>query len=78
MRAFLGENGIAHINVPLATRACYLFMRIVKVLRQNLKAYLPELIAGLIPRLHIIVTSPVTESSRLLKGTHGHGAYHVQ
>lgn len=74
MRAFLGASGLAHPNEVLATRACYLFMRIVKVLRQNLKAFLPELLQGLVPRLQAIVANPLQDRTIALKGTQARGA----
>jgi hypothetical protein len=74
MRAFLGKCGLGHRHQPLATRACYLLMRIVKVLRSSLKGYLEELIEGLAPRVQAIAANPVHQSTGALKGTAGRGA----
>jgi exportin-T len=75
MRTFLGKCGIGHSHQALATRACYLFMRIVKVLRSSLKGYLEELIEGLIPCVQAIAANPVDLASKALKGTAGRGVH---
>ena len=78
MRTFLGECGLGHPYQLLATRACYLFMRIVKVLRSSLKGYLHELIQGLVPRVQAIAAHPAHPTAGPLKGTAGRGAlFHV-
>ena len=74
MRAFLGPTGLGHPHQPLATRACYLLMRVIKALRPSLKPYLPELIEGLAPRAQAVAASPVQQSAGALKGTRGRGA----
>jgi hypothetical protein len=74
MRTFLGPCGLAHPHRPLATRACYLLMRTVKVLRPSLKGYLRELVEGLAPRVQAIAAHPVHHGSEALKGTSGRGA----
>ena len=74
MRTFLGDGGLGHAHAPLATRACYLLMRIIKVLRPSLKGYLGELIEGLVPRVQAVAEHPVHESAGALKGTSGRGA----
>lgn len=73
MRAFLGECGLSHAHHAHATRACYLFMRVVKVLRPSLKGYLQELIQGLVPVITVIAANPVQTSSGPLKATQGKG-----
>lgn len=73
MRAFLGECGLSHEHHAHATRACYLFMRVVKVLRPSLKGYLEELIQGLVPVITAIAANPAQTSSGLLKATQGKG-----
>lgn len=73
MRAFLGECGLSHLHHAHATRACYLFMRVVKVLRPSLKGYLTELIQGLVPVITTIAANPVQTSSGPLKATQGKG-----
>eukprot|EP00892_Ulva_mutabilis_P003832 jgi/Ulvmu1/1820/UM119_0038.1 len=74
MRAFLGGCGLSHAHYAHATRACYLFMRVVKVLRPSLKDYLQELIQGLIPIITAIAANPVQPSTGALKATQGKGA----
>lgn len=73
MRAFLGGCGLSHVHHAHATRACYLFMRVVKVLRPSLKGYLEELIQGLIPVITAIAANPVQASTGPLKATQGKG-----
>jgi exportin-T len=75
MRVFLGDSGIGHSHQALATRACYLLMRIVKVLRPSLKNYSEELIKGLIPCVQAIAANPVDMASKALKGTAGRGMH---
>jgi hypothetical protein len=69
MKMFLQGSGLAHPNEAHATRACYLFMRIVKVLRPQLQEHLEELIQGLIPLVMQIVTNPIQTASHALKAT---------
>lgn len=73
MRAFLGDCGLSHGHHAHATRACYLFMRIVKVLRPSLKGYLEELIQGLVPVIMAIAANPIQLSTGALKATQGKG-----
>ena len=44
-------------------RACYLFSRLVKVLRQNLRPLLPDVLLRLQPHLAAIVAAPVPDSA---------------
>lgn len=74
MQMFLGGSGLSHPHDAQATRACYLFMRIVKVLRPKLQAHLEELIQGLIPVVMRIVSSPTQTASHALKATVARGA----
>lgn len=73
MRAFLGDCGLSHAHHAHATRACYLFMRVVKVLRPSLKDYLQELIEGLVPVITAIASNPAQPSTGALKATQGKG-----
>ena len=55
----------------VAMRACYLFSRLAKSLRQNLKPLLPEILNSLQPHLRIIVTTPLPDSEPAVKGVQG-------
>lgn len=75
MQMFLRGSGLSHPHDAHATRACYLFMRIVKVLRPKLQDHLEELIQGLIPVVMQIVTHPIQTASHALKATVARGAH---
>jgi hypothetical protein len=75
MRTFLGESGLGHPHNAHATRACYLFMRTVKVLRPHLQGHLEELIEGLVPAVIAIAANPVQTAARALKATAGRGTH---
>lgn len=55
---FLGARGMGHADAGVATRACYLFTRLVKALRPELRPLLPDVLAGLQPHLARIVAEP--------------------
>ena len=74
MKTFLGSSGLSHPHSAHATRACYLFMRTVKVLRPQLHSHLEELIQGLIPAVMAIVANPIQTASHALKATVARGA----
>ncbi len=42
--AFLDEHGIAHPSESVAKRACYLFCRLAKFLRSQLRPLLPDIL----------------------------------
>jgi hypothetical protein len=75
MKMFLRGSGLSHPHEAHATRACYLFMRIVKVLRPQLQEHLEELIQGLIPVVMQIVRNPIQIASHALKATVARGAH---
>ncbi|GBG87187.1 hypothetical protein CBR_g44922 [Chara braunii] len=47
LTAFLDERGVRHPNPNVSSRASYLFMRLVKVLRTQLKVYLDTILQSL-------------------------------
>ncbi len=59
---FLGDRGMGHPDEGVATRACYLFARLVKALRPELRPLLPDVLAGLQPHLRCIVAQPAPEA----------------
>lgn len=59
---FLGDRGMGHPDEGVATRACYLFARLVKALRPELRPLLPDVLAGLQPHLRRIVAQPAPEA----------------
>lgn len=54
----------------VSTRACYLFARLVKALRSELRPLLADVLAGLQPHLQRIVSDPPSEA--LASGGSGH------
>jgi len=58
LEAFLDSRGLANSSPDVATRACYLFARLVKALRANLKPFLSQVLVGLQPRLVAVATVP--------------------
>lgn len=42
--AFLDEHGMAHASDAVARRACYLFCRLAKALRSQLRPLLPDIL----------------------------------
>lgn len=54
---FLGEKGIHHTNINVASRASYLLMRLVKVLRVKLLPYVETILQSLQDVLAVIATS---------------------
>ncbi|GFR43596.1 hypothetical protein Agub_g4693, partial [Astrephomene gubernaculifera] len=60
LAAFLDARGMGHPAEDVSTRACYLFSRLVKALRQNVRPYLPDMLASLQPHLQRVLTTPLT------------------
>ncbi len=58
MRLFLGPRGLGHPAPDVATRACYLLSRLIKVLRSSLRPHAAEVLAQLQPYLQIVATAP--------------------
>ena len=46
----------------VSLRACYLFSRLAKLLRQPLARFLPDILASLQPLLAVIAADPLPES----------------
>jgi exportin-T len=60
---FCGPRGIAHPYPDVSTRACYLFARLVKQLRSNVRPYVAEILQNLEPQLQLVATVPPVGSS---------------
>jgi exportin-T len=58
----------------VSMRACYLFSRLVKGLRHNLRPLLPNLLVRLQPLLAHIASVPLPESALSSKGSQGMAA----
>ncbi|CAL8470725.1 g10267 [Coccomyxa elongata] len=73
---FTGDKGIGHPDKAVGMRACYLFSRLVKGLRQNLLPLLPNLLVRLQPHLAHIVSTPLPDSTptKSAQGLKGKGA----
>jgi len=54
--AFLDQRGIQHAHPGVSSRAAYLFMRLVKVIRQQLLPYLNEIFSSLQPSVESIIS----------------------
>ena len=71
----LPVNQCIQLDVPCAQmvgmRACYLFSRLVKALRQNLRPLLPDVLLRLQPHLAHILAHPVDETAPSAKGVQG-------
>mmetsp|Transcript_5354 Transcript_5354/g.11718 ORF Transcript_5354/g.11718 Transcript_5354/m.11718 type:complete len:1077 (-) Transcript_5354:655-3885(-) len=67
---FLDGRGMAHPSEDVSTRACYLFCRLVKTLRANLRPFLGMLLQNLQPHLLRIVSTPADDSYAQQNGTH--------
>lgn len=55
LASFLDQRGIQHPHPGVSSRAAYLFMRLVKVIRQQLLPYLNEIFSSLQPSLEAII-----------------------
>ena len=60
---FCGPRGMAHPYPDVSTRACYLFARLVKQLRSNVRPYVAEILQNLEPQLRAVATVPPAGSS---------------
>ncbi|XP_010471283.1 PREDICTED: exportin-T [Camelina sativa] len=65
--AFLDERGLHHQNVYVSRRACYLFMRVVKLLKSKLVPFIDEILQNLQDTLSQLTT--MNYASRELSGT---------
>ncbi len=52
----------------VGTRACYLFSRLVKTLRQNMRPLLSDILLRLQPHLAHILANPLPEAEPAAKG----------
>eukprot|EP00884_Botryococcus_braunii_P015515 jgi/Botrbrau1/2647/Bobra.0203s0001.1 len=62
LAAFLGPRGMAHPDSVVSVRACYLFSRLCKPLRQHLRPILPNVLASLQGHLDRIAKNPLSDS----------------
>ena len=75
-----GCTNDASLAIPqeVSTRACYLFSRLAKLLRQTLAPFLPDILASLQPLLATIAGDPLPPSangaSALARSTSGKGS----
>lgn len=56
----------------VGTRACYLFSRLAKVLRQNMRPLLSDILVRLQPHLAHILANPLPEAESAAKGARRH------
>jgi exportin-T len=59
---FVGWSALGHPAPDVCARACYLFSRLVKQLRSNLKQYVSEILQSVEPHLRTVATCPPTTS----------------
>ncbi|KAL3158478.1 hypothetical protein ABBQ38_010710 [Trebouxia sp. C0009 RCD-2024] len=64
LAVFLGESGMGHPDEAVSTRACYLFSRLVKVLRQNIRAFVRDILHSIQGHLVHIATHPPAEGGQ--------------
>ncbi|KAK9812733.1 hypothetical protein WJX72_002830 [[Myrmecia] bisecta] len=65
LAAFLGPRGMGHGAQVVSVRACYLFARLVKLIRPNLLPLIPDIVKSMQPHLaHIASTPSVDGGSR--------------
>ncbi|EOA33575.1 hypothetical protein CARUB_v10019717mg [Capsella rubella] len=65
--AFLDDRGLHHQNVYVSRRACYLFMRVVKLLKSKLVPFIDEILQSVQDTLSQLTT--MNFASRGLSGT---------
>ncbi|KIY98490.1 hypothetical protein MNEG_9470 [Monoraphidium neglectum] len=65
-------RGLGHPSVDVGTRACYLFSRLVKLLRSNLRPYAGDILSSLQPHLVAVATVPPPAAAQ--PGQSGGGA----
>ena len=65
LRAFLDERGMRHSDPNVSSRACYLFMRMVKPMRSHLAAKLDDIFTALEKPLSDLAAAPL--SSKMLE-----------
>ncbi|PSC72015.1 exportin-T isoform X1 [Micractinium conductrix] len=65
---FLDEHGMGHSSEAVSKRAAYLFCRLAKQLRANLRPLLPDILQRLQPHLAAIAATP-TQEAPTTKGT---------
>ena len=67
------QSHLAELYLPpnvqaVGTRACYLFSRLVKSLRQNMRPLLSDILVRLQPHLAHILANPLPEAEPAAKG----------
>lgn len=60
---FLDARGLGHPSPDVSTRACYLFSRVVKQLRSNLRAFVSDVMRNLQSHLVAVATIPPSSGS---------------
>ncbi|KAK3288404.1 hypothetical protein CYMTET_4114 [Cymbomonas tetramitiformis] len=58
LATFLDDRGLRHPQQVVSSRACYLFMRLVKSLRPQLGPHMPSLLSSLAQALPVILSMP--------------------
>jgi hypothetical protein len=66
--AFLDERGMGHAAEDVAARACYLFCRLVKSLRAQLRQHASTVLQSLQPHLVRIATVPIIDAGGAAAG----------
>ncbi|KAG2493435.1 hypothetical protein HYH03_008254 [Edaphochlamys debaryana] len=74
LAAFLDGRGMGHPAEDVSTRASYLFARLVKALRQNVRPYLPDILTSLTPHLNRVATTPLAAGASAVAGGGGGAA----
>lgn len=60
--AFLDARGMGHASEDVSTRACYLFSRLCKTLRAQMRPFLGSLLPALQPHLARVATTPLADT----------------
>lgn len=60
---FLGQTGLGHPSDAVPARAAYLFCRLCKSLRSQLRPLVPDVLRSLQPHLAAIAATPIVESA---------------
>lgn len=72
LSTFLGPHGIGHPSGTVSRRACYLFSRLVKQLRSQLRPFTPDLLQRLQPYLTNVASSPLAKPEDASDGMRSH------
>ncbi|KAL0051899.1 hypothetical protein WJX82_004175 [Trebouxia sp. C0006] len=73
LAVFLGDSGMGHPDEAVSTRACYLFSRLVKALRQNIRQFVREVLHSIQGHLVRIATHPPTDGGQAAAKAGGPG-----